>query len=325
MEVDRSKTIRELFKLQSNENKVEIIKEYELAIRGFSNIEVHNINSNSEMYIVSEASNKQNIEKIQKYIKSKLKIEDDFSNLLDKDLIIERYGDDFTKLVTIFEKDQYGNLSDYIINKLIEKHNNTNVQKDALSKGKEKLNSSEQEDKLKKLRKIISDLETTVSEKDKKIKSLLFERKTLNSKIEELENLYYQSKKSWQIMKASLDEEERVNSELNKKNNELNMQIAELKSEKNRIIHQYAEASTKYQFHLMGIPQFWIDDHKNSKVYLPTEVDNFIDEFHKKPRDIFIVFKSGIALYDFRRLKKLRGMKFVSSFEEFKDIKGDFL
>ncbi|PTG01602.1 hypothetical protein BU649_11720, partial [Staphylococcus chromogenes] len=257
-------------------------------------------------------------------IKSKLRIEDDLSNLLDKDLIIERYGGDFTKLLTIFEKDQYGDLSNYIINKLSEKHNNTSIQKEAPSNGKEKLNSSEHEDKLKKLRKIISDLETTVSEKDSKINSLLFERKTLNSRIEELEKLYYQSKKSWQTMKTSLDEEERVNSELNKKNDELNLQIAELKSEKNRIIHQYAEASTKYQFHLLGIPQFWIDDHKNSKVYQPTEVDYFIEEFHKKPRDIFIVFRSGIALYDFRRLKKLRGMKFISSFEEFKDIKGDF-
>ncbi|PTG01613.1 hypothetical protein BU649_11655, partial [Staphylococcus chromogenes] len=63
--MDRNKTIRELFKLQSNEKKVEIIKEYELTIRGFSNIEVHNINSNSEMYIVNEATNKQNIERIQ--------------------------------------------------------------------------------------------------------------------------------------------------------------------------------------------------------------------------------------------------------------------
>ncbi|PTG13461.1 hypothetical protein, partial [Staphylococcus chromogenes] len=133
--MDRNKTIRELFKLQSNEKKVEIIKEYELTIRGFSNIEVHNINSNSEMYIVNEASNKQNIERIQKYIKSKLRIEDDLSNLLDKDLIIERYGGDFTKLLTIFEKDQYGDLSNYIINKLSEKHNNTSIQKEAPSNG----------------------------------------------------------------------------------------------------------------------------------------------------------------------------------------------
>ncbi|HDE3732520.1 TPA: hypothetical protein PDC97_001208, partial [Staphylococcus aureus] len=51
--MQKSKAIKELFKIQDNENKFKIIKNYDLKIKGFSNITLDFIEQN-EKYISNQ-------------------------------------------------------------------------------------------------------------------------------------------------------------------------------------------------------------------------------------------------------------------------------
>ncbi|MEI2047699.1 hypothetical protein VWD94_08195 [Staphylococcus aureus] len=71
--MQKSKAIKELFKIQDNENKFKIIKNYDLKIKGFSNITLDFIEQN-EKYISNQIATTQNIKKITNIIKNKKKM-----------------------------------------------------------------------------------------------------------------------------------------------------------------------------------------------------------------------------------------------------------
>ncbi|HDD0290478.1 TPA: hypothetical protein O9411_001640, partial [Staphylococcus aureus] len=112
--MQKSKAIKELFKIQDNENKFKIIKNYDLKIKGFSNITLDFIEQN-EKYISNQIATTQNIKKITNIIKNNKKNEQNLDYLLSIDKISEKYNKDFDGLITIFENDKYGELTEKII------------------------------------------------------------------------------------------------------------------------------------------------------------------------------------------------------------------
>ena len=79
--MQKSKAIKELFKVQDTRNKFKIIKDYDLQIKGFSNITVDLLEQN-ENYISNQIASTQNIKKIANIIKSNIKSEQNLDYLL---------------------------------------------------------------------------------------------------------------------------------------------------------------------------------------------------------------------------------------------------
>ncbi|HFD7743785.1 TPA: hypothetical protein ACF53M_002588, partial [Staphylococcus aureus] len=102
--MQKSKAIKELFKIQDTEDKFKIIKNYDLKIKGFSNITIDLLEQN-EKYISNQIATTQNINKITNIIKSNIKNEHNLDYLLSFDKISEKYNKDFNGLITIFEND----------------------------------------------------------------------------------------------------------------------------------------------------------------------------------------------------------------------------
>lgn len=115
--MQKSKAIKELFKVQDTKNKFKIIKDYDLQIKGFSNITIDLLEQN-EIYISNQIASTQNIKKITNIIKSKIKSEQNLDYLLSIDKIFEKYNQEFNGLLTIFENDKYSELTEKIITSL---------------------------------------------------------------------------------------------------------------------------------------------------------------------------------------------------------------
>ncbi|HCU8291745.1 TPA: hypothetical protein OVC01_002435, partial [Staphylococcus aureus] len=84
--MQKSKAIKELFKIQDTEDKFKIIKNYDLKIKGFSNITIDLLEQN-EKYISNQIATTQNINKITNIIKSNIKNEHNLDYLLSFDKI----------------------------------------------------------------------------------------------------------------------------------------------------------------------------------------------------------------------------------------------
>ncbi|RIN07795.1 hypothetical protein BU097_12970, partial [Staphylococcus xylosus] len=159
--MQKSKAIKELFKVQDTKNKFKIVKDYDLQIKGFSNITIDLLEQN-EIYISNQIASTQNIKKITNIIKSKIKSEQNLDYLLSIEKIFEKYNQEFNGLLTIFENDKYSELTEKIITSLtidssLIKHEN----------------STENEDKETVLRGIIQSLELKLQTKDQKIDEIL--------------------------------------------------------------------------------------------------------------------------------------------------------
>ena len=159
--MQKSKAIKELFKIQDTEDKFKIIKNYDLKIKGFSNITIDLLEQN-EKYISNQIATTQNINKITNIIKSNIKNEHNLDYLLSFDKISEKYNKDFNGLITIFENDKYGELTEKIISNFV--IDNSPIKYE---------NSDKNKDKEFVLRNIIQSLESKLQIKDKKIDELL--------------------------------------------------------------------------------------------------------------------------------------------------------
>ncbi|HDD1038024.1 TPA: hypothetical protein O9921_002749, partial [Staphylococcus aureus] len=159
--MQKSKAIKELFKIQDNENKFKIIKNYDLKIKGFSNITLDFIEQN-EKYISNQIATTQNIKKITNIIKNNKKNEQNLDYLLSIDKISEKYNKDFDGLITIFENDKYGELTEKIISNFM--IDNSPIKYE---------NTNKNENKESILRNIIQSLESKIQIKDQKINELL--------------------------------------------------------------------------------------------------------------------------------------------------------
>ncbi|MDW8543439.1 hypothetical protein SD307_08475 [Staphylococcus sp. KG4-1] len=172
--MQKSKAIKELFKVQDTKNKFKIVKDYDLQIKGFSNITIDLLEQN-EIYISNQIASTQNIKKITNIIKSKIKSEQNLDYLLSIEKIFEKYNQEFNGLLTIFENDKYSELTEKIITSLtidssLIKHEN----------------STENEDKETVLRGIIQSLELKLQTKDQKIDEILKLNRELEKKLKTL-------------------------------------------------------------------------------------------------------------------------------------------
>ncbi|MGW8026771.1 hypothetical protein ACWEYW_06990 [Staphylococcus xylosus] len=172
--MQKSKAIKELFKVQDTKNKFKIIKDYDLQIKGFSNITIDLLEQN-EIYISNQIASTQNIKKITNIIKSKIKSEQNLDYLLSIEKIFEKYNQEFNSLLTIFENDKYSELTEKIITSLT--IDNSLIKHE---------NSTENEDKETVLRGIIQSLEIKLQTKDQKIDEILKLNRELEKKLKTL-------------------------------------------------------------------------------------------------------------------------------------------
>lgn len=113
--MQKSKAIKELFKVQDTKSKFKIIKDYDLKFKGFSNITIDLLEQN-EKYISNQIASAHNIKKITNIIKGSQKQEQNLDYLLSFEKISEKYKKDFNGLIAIFENDKYGELTEKIVN-----------------------------------------------------------------------------------------------------------------------------------------------------------------------------------------------------------------
>lgn len=311
--MQKPKAIKELFKVQDTRNKFKIIKDYDLQIKGFSNITVDLLEQN-ENYISNQIASTQNIKKITNIIKSNIKSEQNLDYLLSIEKISEKYKEDFNGLLTIFENDKYGELTEKIINNLTVDTSSIKYE-----------NSTKNEDKETVLRGIIKSLELKLQSKDQKINEILKLNRELDKKIKNHEN---------QTLKLN-DTIKIKNSELNTKEELLQNKIVEL----NRLKEQY-ETKESHSLHfknketnindtkinIIGAPDLWkLEKSENTQFYNEDNVDAFIHSYNNTNNSKFYVVKFGITSYTSRKLKKQIHVVFINNKEEFiKIIRGDF-
>lgn len=309
--MQKSKAIKELFKVQELNEKFSIIKEYNLDIKGFSNITYELLEQN-EKYISNQVSSIQNIKKITNRIKSHIKREQNLDYLLSVEKIIEKYNKNFLGLLIIFENDQYGQLTESIIDELI------------LEDPKiEEQDKSTIEDKEEVFRSLIQTLEIKIQNKDQKIKEILTINKELENKI-----------KIYEVQIKKLSNEIKIkDSKLDNKNEMLQSKIDELeqlkevnKTQYNKNLYIKEDQSTNDPLiNIIGAPDFWkIDKFRNVVFFNEDEIDSFIKSYQNSNNSLFYIVKFGVTAYTARKLKKQLPVIFINNKEEFKNaIKGE--
>ncbi|MBO1219958.1 hypothetical protein [Mammaliicoccus sciuri] len=309
--MQKSKAIKELFKVQELNEKFSIIKEYNLDIKGFSNITYELLEQN-EKYISNQVSSIQNIKKITNRIKSHIKREQNLDYLLSVEKIIEKYNKNFLGLLVIFENDQYGQLTESIIEELILE-----------PQIKEDQDKSTIEDKEEVFRSLIKTLETKIQNKDQKIKEVITINKELENKM-----------KTYEVQIKKLSNEIKIkDSKLNDKNEILQSKIDELeqlkeanKAQYNKNFYNKEDQSTNDPLiNIIGAPDFWkIDTPKNFVFFNDDEIDSFIESYQNSNNSLFYVVKFGVTAYIARMLKKQLPVFFINSKDEFESlIKGE--
>ncbi|MGS4120930.1 hypothetical protein ACEUVI_06845, partial [Staphylococcus pseudintermedius] len=192
--MQKTKAIKELFKSQDIKNKFKIIKDYDLKIKGFSNITFELLEKN-EKYISNQIASTYNVKKILKANRNRMKNEQNLDYLLPIDKIIDKYTDNFEGLITIFEKDEYGVLTENIVNKFTESISFNNCQRTVISDNKED-----------KLRNIIKSLEEKIRNKEEKINQLNQLNELNKKKIQSYEELLMELKKDTKTKKSEINE-----------------------------------------------------------------------------------------------------------------------
>src|SRR5699024_4586041 len=155
--MQKSKAIKELFKVQDTKSKFKIIKDYDLKFKGFSNITIDLLEQN-EKYISNQIASAHNIKKITNIIKGSQKQEQNLDYLLSFEKISEKYKKDFNGLIAIFENDKYGELTEKIVNNFTIDNQQEKYQSSSKDENKEAI-----------LREIIQSLELKIQIKDQKI------------------------------------------------------------------------------------------------------------------------------------------------------------
>lgn len=310
--MQKSKAIKELFKVQDTRNKFKIIKDYDLQIKGFSNITVDLLEQN-ENYISNQIASTQNIKKITNIIKSNIKSEQNLDYLLSIEKISEKYNEDFNGLLTIFENDKYGELTEKIINNLTVDTSPIKYE-----------NSTKNEDKETVLRGIIQSLELKLQIKEQKINEILKLNRELDKKIKNHESQTLKLNDTIKIKNSELNTKEEL---LQSKIVELNRLKEQSKTKESHSLH-FKNKETNIndtKINIIGAPDLWkLEKSKNTHFYNEENIDNFIHNYNNTENSKFYVVKFGVTSYSSRKLKKQIHVIFINNKEEFiKIIKGE--
>ncbi|PZH51766.1 hypothetical protein [Staphylococcus aureus] len=305
--MQKSKAIKELFKIQDNENKFKIIKNYDLKIKGFSNITLDFIEQN-EKYISNQIATTQNIKKITNIIKNNKKNEQNLDYLLSIDKISEKYNKDFDGLITIFENDKYGELTEKIISNFM--IDNSPIKYE---------NTNKNENKESILRNIIQSLESKIQKKEKKNNELLKLKKELKKKNRNWEDLTVKLKETIKVKKYELKEIKEV---LQNNINELE-QLKE-KSNSKESDSLPIKNNNETAINIIGAPGLWkLESTENIYFYNEDEIDNFISNYNNENSRFYVV-NFGVTSYSARKLKKQTHAIFINNKDEYiKIIKGE--
>lgn len=160
--MNKAIAIKELFSIQNVDEKILIIKNFNLTITGFSKINKENINNLSKL-IDKEIVKPSNLNKINNKIKNIKQNKDiGMDYLLNTEKILEKYKYDFESLILIFEKDKYQEKTQELVLKLQEM-NDIPEESTEINRGKEV-------DSIKELRTIIINKEEKIHNQEKRLK-----------------------------------------------------------------------------------------------------------------------------------------------------------
>ncbi|MEM5418722.1 hypothetical protein V2W23_10740 [Staphylococcus gallinarum] len=305
--MQKSKAIKELFKIQDNKNKFKIIKNYDLKIKGFSNITIDLLEQN-EKYISNQIATTQNIKKITNIIKNSKKNEQNLDYLLSIDKISEKYNKDFDGLITIFENDKYGELTEKIISNFMIDNSPIKYENPNKNENKESI-----------LRNIIQSLESKIQIKDQKIDELLKLNNELEKKTRNCEDLTVKLNETIKVKDYQLKEIKEV---LQNNMNELEQLKEQSNSKENDSLP--FKNNNETAINIIGAPDLWkLESTENIYFYNEDEIDNFISNYNNENSRFYVV-NFGVTSYSARKLKKQTHAIFINNKDEYiKIIKGE--
>jgi len=300
--MNNGKIIKELFILQNDYEKLEIINSFNLSFDGFSSINRKKLMNNKNI-IISKLTSQQNIFKIEKKIKSELRNdENEFDYLLSPEKVVEKYGHNFTYLLKIFYKDKYGEQTIKILSILKEK---SETNENEMNKNSN--DDKDGENEILKLRKIIIELQKKVSIRELKIEELASDKQINQKRIIELENVLKMKENKLSDLRNDLDIWEERLSNKNKEIVEINRVLENSESKIDLLTKEVEKYKNqlKQKIHIIGMPKE-IDNYNNNtiKIYYNEEIDKFVEQYKKNPNDIYYIFKPNITSYTNRQISK---------------------
>lgn len=294
----KSKVLKDLFSLQSDENILRIIRSLNLEIRGFSNISLVTI-KNQRAYIISNFATDRNIKKIDKYTRSQIKLDEkNFDFLLEPKKIVEKYKDDFFEIATLFERDGYNKLP----NNYFEIWNG----KKEVAETNLKSENFKESNNLKTLREIIKRLEEESTNKQQKIDRLIQEKNKLS---EEKYLLEKQKKEIGEKFKENVRDNDSAKLEINELRNKINEseEIIELILNKNkRLINDNRELNNRphIKIQIIGLNEIKKKRVKESiYLYNNKEVDFFIENAKSDMAIVSFYDKNNLTSYSLKKIK----------------------
>ena len=306
--MNNSKAIKSLFILQNDEEKLEIINEFDLSIDGFSNINRKKIAQHRDA-IENRFNSIKNVNNLEKKIKHELKNdENEFDYMLEPKIIIDKYGHNFKKLLKIFYKDGYGELTEKLLDLLNEDEKDTSENLN--------INNYSKENETSKLRKIIEDLQNKVQSKDIKINE--YKRSILNN-MEELENKVKLKEKKINSLKKDIESLVDKTSENDRKVQNYIEELEKYKIENSNLKVENEEYKVyfKKKIHIIGIPkELYSICNKLIRNYSSDESENFISSYNKRPEDTYYMFKPNVTTYVSRQVLKKTDVINIKNREE---------
>ncbi|PKE05984.1 hypothetical protein CW676_10475 [Macrococcoides caseolyticum] len=325
--MNKAIAIKELFSIQNVDEKILIIKNFNLTITGFSKINKENINNLSKL-IDKEIVKPSNLNKINNKIKNIKQNKDiGMDYLLNTEKILEKYKYDFESLILIFEKDKYQEKTQELVLKLQEM-NDIPEESTEINRGKEV-------DSIKELRTIIINKEEKIHNQEKKIEKMSDTIKSLRKENNDLAKQYKdKSKEIIEYKKNMINlENELVEKEimLNKEKS-INMEIVKLKNvlsskdtELQKLTILYKELKQKYNeklnsYYIIGVNELFKKQYSGSNLHYfsYSEIEYYIEAIKNKGQnDLFLAYELGIPMNINRKIKKI---SIIKTFDDIKEI-----
>ncbi|MDJ1090486.1 hypothetical protein QNJ39_02480 [Macrococcus caseolyticus] len=325
--MNKAIAIKALFSIQNVEEKILIIKNFNLTITGFSKINKENINNLSKL-IDKEIVKPSNLNKINNKIKNIKQNKDiGMDYLLNTEKILEKYKYDFVSLILIFEKDKYQEKTQELVFKLQEM-NDIPEESTEINRGKEV-------DSIKELRAIIINKEEKIHNQEKKIEKMSDTIKNLRNENNDLSKQYKdKSKEIIEYKKNMIDLENELVEKENMLNKEksINMEIVKLKNvlsskdtELQKLNILYKELKQKYNeklnsYYIIGVNELFKKQYSGSNLHYfsYSEIEYYIEAIKNKGQnDLFLAYELGIPMNINRKIKKI---SIIKTFDDIREI-----
>lgn len=325
--MNKAIAIKALFSIQNVEEKILIIKNFNLTITGFSKINKENINNLSKL-IDKEIVKPSNLNKINNKIKNIKQNKDiGMDYLLNTEKILEKYKYDFESLILIFEKDKYQEKTQELVFKLQEM-NDIPEESTEINRGKEV-------DSIKELRAIIINKEEKIHNQEKKIEKMSDTIKNLRNENNDLSKQYKdKSKEIIEYKKNMIDLENELVEKENMLNKEksINMEIVKLKNvlsskdtELQKLNILYKELKQKYNeklnsYYIIGVNELFKKQYSGSNLHYfsYSEIEYYIEAIKNKGQnDLFLAYELGIPMNINRKIKKI---SIIKTFDDIREI-----